>query len=182
MTKYVCYKGQHAFIPYFPVITRDAKQLMWQGRFGSGADYLLPFPDSRDWNKGGGLSFNLLTNHIDSLMWGWRYNADLICHELSAYCHVDSKRVVAKNGMQHPDPSDWEVMLRVPFGNDFSIVVQVDTVMKRYEFAFRTGEVVNYCYIPFTHSRRTGRIIGPWFGGNRTAPQRMELHMKRSHT
>lgn len=172
MRRYTCKEGKHAFRPYILDIRKPTLTL-WEGRFGAGTDYALPYPDNRDWNKGGGFSFDALTNHEDSFMWGWRWNADAKAHELSAYCHIDGVRKIAQNGKEPVDPDDAEVMLRVPFGQHFRVLIEVKDGV--YWFNFSTGREQNRCIVIHTHRKRWARRIGPWFGGNRAAPQDMEL-------
>lgn len=173
MKQYRVRKGKHGFTPYLIDVRRTISTVVWDGMFGQGTDYALPYPDNRDWNKGGGFSFDLLTNHEDSFMWGWRWNADVQAHELCAYCHIDGVRKVAKNGKVPVDPADPEVMLRVPFGQKFRVLVEVRD--GAYWFVFASGRAANRCFVIHTHKKRWARRIGPWFGGNRAAPQDMEL-------
>lgn len=179
MKRYTVPKGKHAFLlngwlPVIPMITRDTTQVAWQVRFDT--SYYLPFPDSWDWNKGGGLSYDLHTNHTDSAMWGWRYNDGMF--ELCVYCHVEGKRIVATNGKPGV-VGDAEVMLRAIAGQEVLITMRVDRVNKRYRFAFSQGRNVTECWVPFEHSKRLSRTIGPWFGGNRAAPEDVTLYIGR---
>lgn len=101
--KYTVYPDSHAFrlcglIWEPPYINRNKKVFRWRVKFDRNCLYSFGMPDQRDWNKGGGVSFNLFTNHKDSAMWGWRAN-DGGGIDLTAYCHVDGERKVFKDGL-----------------------------------------------------------------------------------
>lgn len=173
MKKYRVKKGKHTFKPYVLDIRHNISTVVWDGMMGEGTDYTLPYPDSRDWNKGGGFSFDMLTNHEDSFMWGWRWNAEAQAHELCAYCHIGGVRKIAQNGKEAPDPADREVMLRVPLGQKFRVLVEVRN--GAYWFVFASGRAANRCFVTHAHKKKWVRRVGPWFGGNRAAPNDMEL-------
>lgn len=182
MKRYTVPKGKHAFLldgwlPVIPMLTRDTTQAAWRVRFDDA--YHLPYPDNRDWNKGGGLSFDLHTNHTDSAMWAWRWNAEDGVFELAAYGHVEGRRIVATNGKPRISEDD-EVMMTARSGEEVLITMRVDRVNSRYRFAFSQGRNICECWVPFEHSKRTSRTIGPWFGGNRTAPNRITLYIERN--
>lgn len=192
LNRYTVYKGQHVFQLWGrvwepPCISKDVVQMTWEAKFGDGADYVLPYPDSRDWNKGGGRSFDMLTNHRDSVMWGWRANNEKGGHDLCMYCHVDGMQVIGTEHIRFIDPEDAEVMLFVPKGDSCTISVKLDAVHKRYKMSMRCGQEANYCEIPFTHDKRWSRSIGAWFGGRNhntkrpnPAPQKMDLYIGKS--
>ena len=134
MDQYTIFKGKHAAQIYgmatpAPVIRRGVKNVAWTVCFDKNCAYTLPGADQRDWNKGGGLSFasallskEMLSNHVDSAMWGWRYNPLTGLIELTAYCHIDGKRPFLQQTMysQHHAGVDGEVCLELKFGQKAS--------------------------------------------------------------
>lgn len=184
LNRYTCYPGRNAFQLYgrafeVPCITRDSRRLAYTVRFDESCTYTLPGVDQRDWNKGGGLSFDLFTNNTDSAMWAWRWSPDRDKMQLTAYAHVEGKRVIAKT-IQGPDQTDGEVLAEVEIGQNVDISIDIDRISGRYNYLFSTGDARAYTWLPFEHKKRTGRTIGLWFGGNRKAPQKISVFLKRS--
>lgn len=184
LNKYVVYPSRHAFqlwgrVWQPPCIIRRPTLLSWQVRFGEGCDYELPGADQQDWNKGGGISFDLLTNHTDAIMWAWRWNPVLKMIELAMYAHVDGQRVIARNELM---PNDGEVMIRLRIGQTSRVSLKVDEMPNHYDMNFQViGSDESYpAAISFTHEKTIARTIGAWFGGNRPAPKRMEIYISMS--
>jgi len=170
-------KGQHAFSPWPFCLKRNPNVMAWRVKFGEGTDYILPYPDNRDWNKGGGVSYRLLTNHEDLIMWGWRWNANKGAHDVCMYAHLDGVRKVGTSHTAPPD-ADREVALVVPRGSECLITLKVED--GKYTMGFSlAGASANYCALTYTHREGWARCIGPWFGGNRPAPNDMTLHIER---
>jgi hypothetical protein len=179
MTAYTVKAGKHAFSPYAFCLKRNPKQMAWRVTFGKGSDYTLPYPDNRDWNKGGGLSYRMLTNHEHSIMWGWRWNAEKNEHEVCMYAHLDGVRKVGKSHTAPPDVQDKEVAYEVPFGIECLITLKIEN--GKYLMGFSVpGRPVNYCALTYTHREGWARCIGAWFGGNRQAPQNMTLYIEKT--
>lgn len=183
MKRYTVKKGRHGFrlLGVFPIIPKIIKRPIlasWLVTFGEGCDYLLPGADQQDWNKGGGVSFDLLTNHIDSVMWAWRYNPALELVELAMYAHVDGLRWVARNELR---PSEGEILNRIAIGETARISLKVDYEEGNYDMNIQVvGDNESYPgIIPFTHEKEIARTIGVWFGGNNPAPNKMDLFIER---
>jgi len=177
--RYTVRKGRHAFKrngwPIIPVVRRKPLTIAWNVKFGEDSRYILPFPDSRDWNKGGGLSFDLLTNHRDSAMWAWRYDAQGGLFEIAAYHHVDGVRVIAKNGGNRQDP---ETLFRIREGETLNIYLRVNYETKFYEWTIGTGTGRIFAAVPFQHGKAWTKSIGAWFGGTSAAPRDVTLEIK----
>jgi len=186
MTKYTVQKGDHAFkvigLPILPSIRAKVETIQWAVKFEESCAYSLPGVDQRDWNKGAGLSFDLLTNHTDAAMFGWRYNPLSGRIELTAYCHVNEKReVLPRTKYAEKWGMDREVCLEVEIGMTAIIALHINQETKRYDFGFKVNgsNVVWPVSVPFTHKKKWTRIINPWFGGNNAAPHKMSLYMER---
>lgn len=194
MDLYTVYKGKHPFklwghlIPA-PVIRRDVKAQSWTVRFDESCAYTLPGAEQRDWNKGGGVSFDLLTNHTDAAMWGWRWNPGTRRIEMTAYCHINGKRPFLQSSLYSKkrylyspnNDIDGEVCLECKIGDTIRISLQVDREESRYDYNFMViGSNESWPVgVAFTHSKRWSRVIHPWFGGNAPAPHNMDLYLER---
>ena len=188
MKRYAVRKGAHAFtrcgLPVMPVVRRRITRIQWQVHFPESAAYELPYPDDRDWNKGGGLSFDLTTNHRDATMWAWRWNAIAQVWEVTAYHHIDGARSVSTDkGAWNPDR---EVLVWVNPRQTLTATLTVDYGRKTYQWALQSdpasigeGSAFHFAVQPFTHEKTWARTIGPWFGGNRPAPKDMEIFYTR---
>jgi len=187
MTKYTVLKGKHPFrlggvLPPVPSVRMDRERIGWRVRFAENCAYSLIGLDQGDWNKGGGISFDLLTNHQNAAMWGWRYNPLTGLIEMTAYCHIDGKRPFLKGSSYsqgHPGVGG-EVCLEVELGMTAEVILRMDKGEKRYDFYF---SILNGKQWPVgvghNHNKRVGRIINPWFGGNNAAPHRMDIFLDR---
>jgi len=187
MTKYTVSKGNHAFkiggiLPPVPVVRKGIERVEWRVKFAPNCAYSLLGPDQMDWNKGGGVSFDLLTNHQDAAMWAWRYNPLTGVIEMTAYCHIDGKRPFLKGSsysQSHPGVSG-EVCLEVELGVEAVVTLLIGRKEKRYDLYFGLKGGRQYQVgVPYNHDKTIGRIINPWFGGNNTAPHRMDIFLDR---
>lgn len=187
MTKYTVSKGKHAFkvggiLPPVPVVRKDIERVEWRIKFAPNCAYSLTGPDQLDWNKGGGVSFDLFDNHTDAAMWGWRYNPLTGLVELTAYCHINRKRPFLKGSnysQSHPGVSG-EVCLEVEPEMEAVVTLLIGRKEKRYDLYFALAGGRTYQVgVPYTHNKTVGRIINAWFGGNNAAPHRMDIYMNR---
>jgi hypothetical protein len=175
---YFVQKGKRRFTsgPFdVPRIRRNLRTVEWEVLFSPACRYALPGADQDDWNKGGGVSFDLFTNHTDSVMWSWRYNpvTDLI--ELGMYCHVDGKRVIVK-------AHSSEVIQAVKIGDTVLIRLTIGRTVKSYSMDFNTSTNAAGAMVPYSHDKKTARTIGAWFGGNHSAPHTMNIYILRKLT
>lgn len=179
----VCYKGWsdywiNGWIPQLPNFWKRKSQFAWQVRFTEESHYDLQSVDQRDWNKGGGVSFDWFNHLIDAAMWGFRKNLESGKYELAAYCHVDSKRIIPtiKVGVPY---ADREVALELKENEVGLINLMIDWDNKKYKFSFTNGNVVNYLEVPFNHSIESQKEITPYFGGNRKSPRKHRINWNR---
>jgi len=172
-------EGQHRAQPY-GFSWNDDKLLVYEWHPNKSMEYNLDGIDQCDWNKLTGYSFDLLSNHKNSLMVAWRY--DLAGKFLFApYYH--------ENGEAHKlepsctgffyNPGDLPVLAA-----NISDVVETHIIVNRdlrYTAIFiinrSTGDQVfweNYW------DTRIGNVreIGPWFGGNEPAPHDIFLYRR----
>ena len=108
-------KGNHAAKPSIIRLRHKPAKAAYTVRFINGA-YLIPGEDQEDWNKLWGLSFNLLTNHKDSVMIGWRYNHGTRKTEFNAYCHIDGKTIYSPPIFEAPVGENVYTSIYVDYG------------------------------------------------------------------
>jgi len=194
MKRYTVRKNKHRFklwgwLPILPVLKNNLERVSWRVRFEDNCAYTLPGADQYDWNKGGGVSFDRWTNHTDAAMWGWRYNPETGNVELTAYCHIDGNRPFLYSTLysQKHEGVKGEVCLECKPGDTVRIVLGIDRAIIEgrrafhYDFAFMVeGSGESWPVgVGFNHTKTRTRTIGLWFGGNRKAPHRMDIFIKR---
>ena len=162
-------KGKHSFRSglCLPKIRKRPSILTYEVILSGSAIYVLDNEDQLDWNKGGGYSFDLFTNHKNSFMWAWRYNIEKAVFEVTHYVHDGDKIHKGDNSF-----------LSVPAGQKF--IIDVTIQKDKYLFWMQSGNnlVENVVY----HNSKQGNIvreINPWFGGNRPAPTDLSFWMKK---
>jgi len=101
---YTIKKGNHDSSPVdipWMTLTSSLNTLLWTIKPSHGTEYnMLPDEDQWDVNKGGGVSFNLLNNNKDALMWGWRFNPNSNKTEILQYSHTDGNVVISEVMME----------------------------------------------------------------------------------
>lgn len=184
--RYIWHPDTHATMGIrFPKLRINPSAARWRVVFEKGCDYVMRDPsrpdglheDQWDWNKGCGFSYDLLTNHKDSVMWSWRYNPLTQLIEVGLYAHVDGKAL--KFG---------KPLASVAIGDAVEINLSVNYEGKYYfmEFiAYRGTQIAELMEatrenrVDFTHKKCLVREINPWFGGQQKAPQRMSIQVDR---
>lgn len=144
----------------------------WSRRvtFTDSCRYALPGIDQVDVNKLGGLAFGLTSHHVESVRVGWSYNPALRRIEIYAYAYVGGQRVW--------EECAWPNLGTVNIGQPVDVRIRVRG--SHYLLDVRTPEGkllaarrVDH-HLPVSR-RRWGRGLGLYFGGNRAAPQDVEV-------
>ena len=179
MRRYTIRPGKHDFFPpEIPWIRRKPTYLRWEVHFSVNSRYKLPGADQQDWNKGGGLSFNMLNNHKDSTMWSWRYNPELGLMELSTYSHLAGAISKGQDGEDKP-------VFTAPIGRDHPrtiIELKIDYTQNRYIWVFSAKNMTTaIVVVPFSHSKSWTKDLGLWFGGNQEAPKRIDIYLEKTN-
>jgi len=152
-------KARHGFKPYRFGLFWKPWTIVSGVIFGEEAKYYLPYPDNYDWNKGGGLSFSMFTNHKNSVMWGWRYSQLYNQFEFTAYIHDNGK--VKKE--------DKNYFVAIP---GEPVTIQITIHSSHVAYTFKSGTDSRTFSIPISFKPgRIARRIGAWFGGNNAAPK-----------
>lgn len=177
MKAYTARAGRHDFKPReWPAVwrTKKIKKLRWQVVFAADCRYVLPDGDQWDWNKGGGISFNLLRNNRDNIMWAWRYNPDKDLIELTAYSNIKGGRYIGSGS--------GDVLMEIPLEKKVIIDI-IPTIDNQWIVHFeRQGMYQMHTYHPARKSFCLGKRLGLWFGGNRKAPVGMTVLIKFERT
>ena len=169
----------HAFKPAALILGHE-KVITYQWEFSTSMRYNLGNGDQCDWNKLHGVSWQLLTNHEDALMVAWRWNIAGYW-EVAPYYHHEGNTYWA-GGCNQPEAmlTDPEITITKVYPGELFLTTLTLAKDGRASVEIRT----NYSYTYFDHyfgieADNKYREIGPWFGGNRTAPHAMCMQRKR---
>lgn len=166
MKKYTFKKGKRKLKPREPLqIWQPGKfeSVEYTVRFDETIRYSLPGEEQEDWLKGGGVSFNLFTNHKNSTMWGFRYNPKFDKVELNAYAHIDGNTYYTK----------WLVDLAINETGKIKIYPGEGDIWITH-FITDAKEVKIPWLIP--NKALFYRRIKAWFGGTLPAPQDVNMY------
>lgn len=166
-------KGRHDFAPpEFRSMYRLSRlgSLDYEVIFDASCTYTIPGEDQGDFNKGGGLSFDLTSNTKNAAMWAWRHTPG-VGIELSGYFHEAGQTYI---GM----PGELAAMVVQP-GDKVKIQVwrAFDTWKVTFVKLDAQGNGIDYAEHEkmFSRYHKTGYRIGLWFGGNQPAPNEMQV-------
>lgn len=147
-------KGRHDFKPNRLIINSRDK-LEFTVRFWPSCRYdFKGDADQLDWNKGGGWSYNLFSNHVLSNMWAWRYAPENDKIQFGHYCHIDRKVVKTETIFE---------------ANINTLVPGIlDTSSSRKEFSLIIGSAENIFEVG--RLPEISRMIWGYFGGDNNSP------------
>jgi hypothetical protein len=134
--------------------------------FSFSAKYNLHDDDQADHNKLFGISYSL-SPHRNSARFGWRFDPGKSKFILSAYCYLNGERIM-------------EDLCEVVAGRKYDCVLMITS--SEYLFHVKqvdNGNVFARTAISKGHRKKNGYLLGPYFGGNRVAPNKMTIQMKR---
>lgn len=122
--------------------------------------------DSDDWNKLGGVSFNIRNNKINSIMAAWRPNIDAGEFDITIYRHVNGKVFkgdgTANETLLSLKPRGHGRLLIVPFDRGKSCMVSIESV--------KDGIRPNPISVQFGKRFWVAKRLGTWFGGANNSP------------
>jgi hypothetical protein len=164
---YIIKKGDHFSSPRTPKAL--VRQVNGQVKF-TAANYNLDGGDQFDWNKLTGISFNPLNPSRDAVMIGWRWNNLTNKIQLGAYFNVKGQNIYPELNMSPiMEVSQTEL---VTFKIDYNQVVITSTIQNKSI----TIPVPQGMFKSWLTSFR----IQPYFGGNRSAPNYIEINLSFS--
>lgn len=165
MKQHVFYQGERYLSPGEPLqLWQPGKvnSLTWQVIFDETIRYHQPGEDQFDWLKGGGISFDVFTNHKNSIMWGFRYNPNKDKIEFNLYMHINRLATYTKPIFEAS--IDQMVTIKIIRGNGYEWILK---------FSSKDGEKQIIGNIP-TRSWLYRRIVA-YFGGTLAAPQDVNM-------
>jgi hypothetical protein len=170
---YTVQPGKHDFWPPEPRTPHLSGGLSWQWDvvFDASCRYNITRRRSKGLQQGGGVSLRMLSNNRDAVMWAWRYNPKIDRIDLTLYVNRGGKIEIGGDPglvlMFLPIAEKARLVLTYSGGGNWSLTVfhldQDDKVLDR-ETAY------NNIKTPAVMWR-----LGLWFGGNRPAPQKMQV-------
>ena len=163
------HKGKHRAAPlywlhWWPLLI-NAVAIGRRVTFSFSARYDLDNDDQADHNKLFGIAYGGV--HRNSARFGWRYDPGVRKFILSAYCYLNGER-------------QMEDICEVVANRQYDCVL----IISRSAYTFQVkqvdnGNVFRTIGISKGHKRKNGWLLGPYFGGNRPAPNTMTIQMKR---
>lgn len=155
-------QGKHSFKPYRFGLRWKPYAMIYGVQFDKNAKYDLEGVDQKDWNKGGGISYSLFSNHKNSIMWAWRYDTFAEMFEFSGYTHN-------RGQVQKSEPA----IFKVAPGESVSIFIRIESDLTFFEF--RSSNQAKVFSMETPKRRSLARVIGAWFGGNQAAPKKLSF-------
>lgn len=163
--EYTVKAGNHKFYPYEIGFTSGGSWV-FDVSCNSNSSYVLPFPDSEDWNKMTGISWSLLSNTKRSTMLAFRDRSTASATEYSFYSHTQDG-VVKDRGI-----------LTVPYGH--TVRYSIKELQGNY-ISLRLEDIVTKNYIEdvilITGRGISKRYIGSYFGGTSPAPNDVTVYV-----
>lgn len=161
--EYTVKTGNHKFSPYEAGFT-SGNEWTFDVLCTSLSSYVLPFPDSEDWNKMTGISWSLLSNTKRSTMLAFRDRPSAQTTEYSFYSHT-------QNGVIKD-----RAILTVAYGTIARYKIKElsgDYVSLRLENT-QTGQYIEDV-VHITGRGLTKRYVGTYFGGTSPAPNNVTV-------
>lgn len=161
-------KGKHYARPWRFWLWWNKRTFSWNVKFTPSCKYNLGNEDQLDQNKMCGIGY-LPHHHKNSARFGWRYRPDRNEIELSAYCYVDGERIIRSIAFVKVNQ---ECKVNLTVGSDHYYFDVLVSTIGRYENA---GMIT----VGHNLKRKLQYRLGLYFGGNRTAPWDMAVHIDR---
>ena len=163
--KHIIYKGFHRPWPFKIVgLTKEEAHIIKRSfMFTDSCKYLLDENDQLDWNKLYGVSFGLFGIHKNSARFVWRYNPKINKIQIGAYWYLDGYR-------------NWWLLCSVEPDKliNFKITILYDSVV--FTVLDDLVPIAKYVlYTPETLLKKNKYRCGIYFGGNKKAPQKIEI-------
>lgn len=166
MKKHIIYKGFHRPFPFKILgLCREYDYIIKRNFiFTDSCKYELDKGDQLDWNKLFGISFGLFGIHKNSVRFVWRYNPDKDIINIGAYWYV--------NGIR-----DYYSLVDIPFNKEYTFKITIlgnQVIFTVLDEFIAIGKFALNVFDDKTISKNKYKC-GIYFGGNRRAPQRIEI-------
>lgn len=159
---YTIFKGWHFTVPPFPFFVWNRKRIDWVVSFDESIFYDLKDEDQLDINKLCGESWGLFGIHKNSARFGMRCNLKDRTIELFSYCYDNAQRFT---NFICAIKAGKETHLTL-FKNKLSYIFSVQgEYEKEQPKTFQPPKLGFYCR--------------PFFGGNKPAPHKIKINLKR---
>lgn len=157
--------GHHRALPLRFGLWWHRNSFAWVVKFTDSCRYDLGNDDQFDTNKLIGIGY-LPGHHKDSARFGWRYNTVQGQIEIMAYCYVRGQRVI-------------ESICFIEIGKEYHITL--DVLANNYCFRVynSAGKQHGMRMIERYHNKHFKYRLGAFFGGNRPAPHKITIELKR---
>ncbi len=164
---YVINKGDHRSRVYGSLPGSRLRSLKSDGlklsvRFDSSAIYNLGDADQADVNKLFGFSDCNSSHQDNSARFGWAWNIVENKIDIYAYVYKDSQRIIKE-------------IQAIDIGKNY--ILELRLVQDNYEFIIN-GESITRVQRGNTCERGLYYLLYPYFGGNRTAPHDIRIHIE----
>lgn len=163
--KHIIYKGLHRPFPFkIKGLNKIEEHIIRKSfKFTESCRYNLYSEDQLDWNKLFGCSFGLFGIHKNSVRFVWRYNLVTQKIEIGAYWYLEGFR-------NYYHMCDVEINDLV----NFKITILYDSII--FTVLDDLVPISKYVlYTPESLLKKNKYECGIYFGGNRRAPQRIEI-------
>jgi len=163
---YRIHKGKHRARPISLALWYDKRTMRRRVCFHTDCKYWLNGPDQQDVNKLFGIGY--LPSHMqNSIRFGWRYDRESGKIELLTFMHTDGEQT-------------FRSICQIRFNMWYRLSIQV--FESYYEFTVaddNIGAPINTIRISKFHKHKWSYKLGPYFGGNQTAPSDMTIELKK---
>ena len=165
-------KGEHDFKPNEINLHFGNFDLIWKVGFTPSCWYDSLGEDNADWNKAGGIGKMLTANNKNAVMLGWRPMLG-VPGAFQAVIYVNNNWGEFVTGTPNRVGQYEEAFIRIKrWGSKLSVYAGYIIVSEKRLITTDHMEVFDMTGIL--------RERGAWFGGNRTAPQDMELWVSKT--
>lgn len=163
--KHIIYKGLHRPFPFkIKGLNKiDGYILKKTFKFTESCRYNLHTEDQYDWNKLYGVSFGIFGIHKNSARFIWRYDLATQKIEIGAYWYIDGYR--SYHTLCSVEINDT-INFKMTFLHDSIVFTVLDDLMPISKYVLYMNEDI---------LKKNRYECGIYFGGNRRAPQRIEI-------
>jgi hypothetical protein len=159
-------KGCHRGLPPQLGIYYNPLRIERRVSFDRSAKYDIG-EDQDDVNKLFGIGY-FPGHHIDSARFGWNYDLNTGRIRLYAYCYVNRERQIRE-------------LCSINIFKD--VLLSLDIIDNNYSFTVfdsrNKWKVYGGCDVAFSHKKKLAYRLGVFFGGNRTAPHKIKINIRK---
>ena len=163
-------KGKHGSRPrywlrWFPYLIKPFR-ITRRVMFTQESKYTLEGTHQENRNKMVGISF-YIDRHRCSTRFCWRHNPTENNFIISAYCYI--------NGTLH-----MQDMISVPAMHWYECRLLLSTNEYRFYIFNERGDEIAKTAMSKGHNRKSGWLLGPFFGGAMPAPKKVSIELKKA--